>query len=79
MKVFIGEYQHRHGSDLCAYATRELAEEGRQAIALKYWNQEIPTKITKPETPEAFADAYFEYMAHRDESFYIHELEVEGA
>lgn len=78
MKVWVTNYQHRHGEAIVVYATKKLAEEAREGIAVEWWDREIGNTLLKPTNLAELADAYFDFMADRDEWFYIEEHDVIG-
>lgn len=75
--ITIATFQHKHGSDVRAFATKELAETWRQEIAADNWdggpNEDMPAD------PREAADRYFEFGNDiGDEFFSTEECEVEG-
>jgi hypothetical protein len=81
MQVFVTLYSHRHGIDVSAYASRDLAEAARLDTAISNWAQEFPGE-EPPADLEELAEEYFARMAERfggEESFEIEECSVNGA
>jgi hypothetical protein len=73
--VYVLVYSHRHGTDVFAYATSELAHAGVAKIARDWW-EEIKGCEGVPDSPDALSDdeatsMYFDNAT--DESW-----EVEG-
>lgn len=78
MKVYVAVFSHRHGTDLTAYATAELANEAAFEIADEWWEREMPTWQKRPDSRKELADQYWERMTDHGESFEVQELEIEG-
>jgi hypothetical protein len=69
--VFVGVYETKHGVDVAVYATRALAEGGKDAIGDQFWEDEFEDE----ERPESdIGDAYFAGVAN--EYFSIEEREI---
>ena len=66
--IWLGVYEHRHGTDIAAYATEAAAEAGREVLACGQWENELPDE---PMPATDVADAYFDLMAERVEWFEI--------
>lgn len=62
MKVFVTIYDHKHGTDVNVFSTKELATQHRIDIADEWWVMEYPNK-PKPTDPEEMVDAYFDNHA----------------
>lgn len=78
MKVFITLWTHPSGDEVDAFATAELAEANRQAVASTNWPDEFPDD-EPPADPKELADQYFERMGDNgasSEYFSVHEREV---
>jgi hypothetical protein len=76
MKVYVGLYEHKHGSNVAVYASAQAAETARQLIADEGWDREIGNTRTRPADPKELADTYFDALDGR-EYFTIHECEVQ--
>lgn len=76
--IIIATYQHKHGSDVRAFANEEGAEAWRQEIAASFWDQ--ATDKPKPSDPVEMADFYFTLgESYGDEWFSTEAAIVEGA
>jgi hypothetical protein len=71
--IWLGVYEHRHGTDISVYATEAAAQAGREAVAHEMWENELPDE-PMPDTD--VADAYFDLMAERGEWFEIRVVPV---
>lgn len=59
MKVWVGIYEHKHGTDVNVFASEELVEAWSQAIADEYW-EDFMGDDKKPESRSEMADRYWE-------------------
>ncbi len=77
MKVYVATYEHRYGSDVRVFSTEEGASAWLDALADKYWEDELPHK---PKPTENIGRAYFDVMseAYDPEYFNIKACEVES-
>ena len=73
-KIFVAIYEHRHGSDVCAFATEAAALAWRRQIADQWWTKEFGDK-PRPPQEEDLGEVYFEKID--DEFFAVHPTEVE--
>lgn len=64
MNVFVTLYQHRHGTDVDVFRTREAAEQLRVQIAQEWFDEELPDQ-KKPDNPDELADVYFKKVGER--------------
>ena len=71
--VWVLVYDHRHGTSVETFTTKDAAEKARIDLAMEYWDSEIPSRIHKPTNPEELAAVYFDYMADHSEYCSIHE------
>jgi hypothetical protein len=82
--IYVLRYDHRHGTDISAYASEGLARKARADIALA-WAHELPNEDDAIRIRELYADGeYDEAVAlyiesHVDESLDIDDLEILGA
>jgi hypothetical protein len=60
MDVFVAIYSHKHGQDVCVYATAALAEQARQEVAREFWYDLENPPVPVPADP---ADVYFSMKA----------------
>lgn len=72
-KVFAAAYEHRHGCDIAVYATYELADAARTAIALEWYDHEFGAS-ERPATDAETAADYWDRI--EDETFYIRECDI---
>lgn len=75
--VFVGAYEHKHGTDVSAYRTREAAYRAKAAIAREYWGDRADE--TAPDDHEGLSDdevisAYFD--GNEAEFFGIEQCDV---
>jgi len=56
MKVYVVDYSHRHGSDVCVYSTEEKAEEAAAKVIREYLH-EMPDVDAATARVQAFLDA----------------------
>ncbi len=82
--IYVLRYDHRHGTDITAYASEGLARKARADIAMQ-WAHELPDEDDAVRIKELYADGeYDEAVAlyiesHVDESLDIDDLEIIGA
>lgn len=76
MRVFVTVYEHRHGTDVYAFATAQRAELERQRIASEWWSDVFGDGEEMPDDPSEAADIYFDTVT--DEYFNVEECEVQA-
>ncbi|WP_294533391.1 hypothetical protein [uncultured Rhodoblastus sp.] len=75
--VHVAVYEHKHGSDMRAFASPECVTKWRREIADEWFEREIGK--AKPADPEAMADEYFEHVGDASgEYFSSQEVKIEG-
>jgi hypothetical protein len=72
--IWLGVYEHRHGTDISAYATEAAAQAGREALAREMWEDELPDE---PMPAADVAGAYFDLVSEH-EWFEIRVVSLEG-
>lgn len=77
MRVFVAEYQHKHGSDMRVFADESGAEKWRQELASEMWDENM-TEANKPEDPAVMANQFWEDAAMFEDFFGVASYEVEG-
>jgi hypothetical protein len=80
--VWVLRYSHRHGDDLAAFASLDLAYDALVAICREWWDDLASWFDEVPETPDGLADeaivqTYFDHQD--DESWAIENLTVHGS
>jgi hypothetical protein len=82
--IYVLRYDHRHGTDVTAYASEGLARKARADIALQ-WAHELPNEDDAQRIAELYADGEYDEAAslylegHQSESLELHDLEIHGA
>lgn len=71
--IWLGVYEHRHGTDIAAYSSEAAADAAREALAREQWEHELPDD---PMPGTDVADAYFDLMAERGEWFEVRAVQV---
>ena len=75
--VHVAVYEHRHGSDIRAFASPEGVTKWRREIADEWFEQEVGK--AKPADPKAMTDEYFEHVGDAcGEHFSSQEVNIEG-
>ncbi|MFE1597470.1 hypothetical protein [Methylobacterium sp. ID0610] len=64
--IYVAVYRHRHGEDICVYATEAAALKARADVADEQWEYEIEGK-RKPK--RNIGERYFEMV--EDEEFEV--------
>jgi hypothetical protein len=78
--VWVLRYSHRHGDDLLAFTSTDLAHDALAAICREWWD-DITWNDDVPETPDGMTDeAIIEtYFDHQSDEFYaIEHLAIFG-
>lgn len=82
MEVHVVVFEHRHGCDISAYASNELAVAEGARIARTWWPEARRLDSTLPEEPpEADSEAMDLYFAAQDgvETYQIASCALQGA
>jgi len=79
--VWVLRYSHRHGDDLLAFTSGELADAALVAICREWWESITGIWDDVPDSPEGMADEaiiemYFDHQS--DESYSIENLPIFG-
>jgi len=68
--VFVATYEHKHGTDIRVFRTREQAEAWRREVADTWWEEEFDD-FPRPTDPQIdIGEAYFDRMRDRGEEFF---------
>lgn len=68
--VFVATYEHKYGTDIRVFRTREQAEAWRRAVADMWWDEEFDN-FPRPTDPSAdIGEVYFARMRDRGEEFF---------
>lgn len=68
--VFVATYEHKHGTDIRVFRTREQAEGWRREVADEWWDEEFDD-FPRPTDPQSdIGEAYFDRMRDRGEEFF---------
>lgn len=82
--IYVLRYEHRHGTDITAYATEGLARRAAADIALQ-WAHELPDEDDAKRIAELCADGEYDEAIslyrenHQSENIEMHDLEILGA
>lgn len=75
MTVWVLRIEHRHGFNMEAFTTEELATESLYEYVKEWWAKDGPKDAAVPEDRDEAIEAYFE---SNGESHDITEVEVQG-
>jgi hypothetical protein len=72
--IHVAVYEHRHGTDVRAFQSLEVAYAWRTGIAREWWEDEIDDE---PPPDDVIGERYFDRMADRGEYFSVHDCSLE--